>query len=122
MTTTSPAFSAPSVTASIAPCSPSNTRAVPSKVSASKPADFTTAPSGAREPRRIESPPVLWIGSLLAWMIAPSGSGGEPRPEDDGDTADAGHVGHDEPAERLHVGQQRRAVAEPVEVLGLQVH
>ena len=76
MTTTSPALIVPFSTSSMALRSPSNTRAVPSKTSASKPADFTTAPSGASEPCRIVMPPVLWIGVLIARMISPSGSGG----------------------------------------------
>ena len=33
-------------------------------------------PPGASDPRRIVSPPVVWIGSFIAWMIVPSGSGG----------------------------------------------
>ena len=41
---------APAASASIAACSRSKTRAVPSKTSASKPALLTTAPSGASEP------------------------------------------------------------------------
>ncbi len=58
MTTTSPAVMVPSSSASIAARSRSNTRAVPSNTDSSKPADFTTAPPGAREPRRIVIPPV----------------------------------------------------------------
>ena len=41
--------------------------------------------------------------------------------EDDGDAADAVHVGHHEPAERLHVGQEGGAVTDPVEVLEREV-
>ena len=76
MTTTSPAFSEPFSTASIAARSPSKTRAVPVKTSESNPADLTTAPSGASEPVRMVIPPVLWIGSLSARSTLPSGSGG----------------------------------------------
>ena len=54
----------------------SKTRAVPSKTSESKPADLTTAPSGASDPRRIVMPPVGWIGSDIARSTLPSGSGG----------------------------------------------
>ena len=146
MTTTSPGLRVPSVTASIAPCSPSKTRAVPSKMSASKPADFTTAPSGASEPRRIDEPAGLVdrvahrvddravgvrrgdLGQVLGHGLPGHGervpvqqAGVQQRPEDDRDAADAVHVGHHEPAERLHVGQERGAVADPVEVLEVQV-
>src|SRR5919199_730542 len=66
----------PASRASIAARSPSNTRAGPSKTSSSKPADFTTAPSGASEPCRIVMPPVRWIGSDRARSTLPSTSGG----------------------------------------------
>ncbi len=56
--------------------SPSKTRAVPSKTDSSKPADFTTAPSGASEPVRMVSPPVLWIGVDIWRMTLPSMWGG----------------------------------------------
>ena len=42
----------------------------------SKPADFTTAPSGASEPCRIVSPPVAWIGEVSSRMTPPSTAGG----------------------------------------------
>ena len=48
----------PSVSASIASRSRSKMRAGPSKTSASKPAVFTTAPSGASEPCSTVSPPL----------------------------------------------------------------
>src|SRR5690625_6884422 len=66
----------PSSRASKAARSRSNTRAVPSNTSVSKPADFTTAPPGANEPRRIVTPPVLWMGLSISRRILPSGSGG----------------------------------------------
>ena len=65
ITTTSPAEIVPSSSASIAARSRSNTRAVPSKTSASNPADLTTAPSGVSEPPRIVIPPVAWMGLLI---------------------------------------------------------
>ena len=144
MTTTSPAFSVPSVTASIAPCSPSNTRAVPSKVSASKPADFTTAPSGRairggaeatglvdRVVHRVDDRAVGVrrgdLGQVLGHRLPRDGQGVASRPASSSacrttDTADAVHVGHHEPAERLHICQERRAVTDPVEVLEGEVH
>ena len=42
----------------------------------SKPALFTTAPSGASEPCRIVIPPVGWIGLYSARTMMPSTSGG----------------------------------------------
>ncbi len=119
MTTTSPAAIVPSSTASIAARSPSKTRAVPSKTSESKPADFTTAPSGASEPLRMVMPPVRWIGVDIARTTLPSTSGGrdvgevlghrlpgdgeavavqqtgiQQRAHDDGHAADPVDVGH----------------------------
>ena len=76
ITTASPALIAPAVTAAIASFSSSKTRATPYISAASNDALLTTAPSGAREPRSTVSPPVGWIGSAIAWMIRPSGSGG----------------------------------------------
>src|SRR4029453_16063484 len=111
MTTTSWGCSVPSVTASIAPCSPSKTRAVPSKTSASKPADLTTAPSGASDPRRIVSPPVLWIGWFIAWVGRPAGGGrgdlGEvpgQRPAGDGE-----HVAVQQPGVQQRPHDHRHA-------------
>ena len=52
----------PARMASMAVSSPSNTRAGPSKRSTSRPATFTTAPSGASEPRRMAIPPPAWMG------------------------------------------------------------
>ena len=49
--------------ASSAACSPSKTRATPSKRSKSMPATLTTAPYGASEPRRMAMPPSAWMGS-----------------------------------------------------------
>ena len=46
----------------MAPSSPSNTRAGPSKRRRSRPATFTTEPLGASEPRRMAMPPSAWIG------------------------------------------------------------
>ena len=114
----------------------------PRRPSDSNDALFTTAPSGASDPRRIVSPPVRWIGSDSARMILPSGSGGaiassssaivrpetvsaspcstpgvQQRPQHDRDAADPVDVGHHVPAERLDVGQVRGAVADPVEVV-----
>ena len=66
----------PSSSASIAARSPSKTRAVPCHTEVSKPALFTTAPSGASEPCRMVIPPVGWIGLLSARTITPSTSGG----------------------------------------------
>ena len=57
MTTTWPDLIWPLKRASSAPCSPSNTRAGPSKTSRSMPATLTTAPPGARLPRKTAIPP-----------------------------------------------------------------
>ena len=56
--------------------SPSNTRAVPSKVSWSMPATLTTAPLGASEPVSTAIPPWAWMGSSIRWTTSPSGAGG----------------------------------------------
>ena len=148
MTTTSPGCDrCPPRAASIAGCSRSKTRAGPSNTSASKPAVLTTAPSGASDPRRIGQP----AGAVdrrrsIARMISPSGSGGlssrevlghrlaghgegvavqqagvEQRLHDDRDAADPVDVGHHVPAERLDVGQVRNPVADPVEVVQVEV-
>ncbi|WP_163733499.1 hypothetical protein [Mycobacterium gallinarum] len=76
MTTTSPLVIVPSSSASSAARSRSKTLAVPSNTSESKPADLTTAPSGASDPCRIVMPPVGWIGLFIARNTLPSGSGG----------------------------------------------
>ncbi len=76
MTTTSPATTVPSSSASIAARSPSKTRAVPFHTSVSNPALLTTAPSGARDPCRMVIPPVGCIGLLSARTMTPSTSGG----------------------------------------------
>ena len=70
----SPATIEPLVTASIAAASPSKTRAVPSKTSESMPALFTTAPSGASEPRRMAMPPVACSGASSGRSTVPSSS------------------------------------------------
>ena len=66
----------PASSASIAARSPSKTRAVPSNTDSSKPADFTTAPSGASDPLRMVMPPVAWMGFASSRMMLPSTSGG----------------------------------------------
>ena len=66
----------PARIASIAPSSPSNTRAVPSNRSNVMPATFTTAPLGASEPPSTAMPPTSWIGSVSGWTTEPSGAGG----------------------------------------------
>ena len=52
----------------------SKTRAVPSNTSRSKPAVFTTAPSGARVPRRMAIPP-LWCSGLSSVRITSPSTG-----------------------------------------------
>ena len=146
MTTTSPAAIVPSSSASIAARSRSKTRAVPSKTSASKPAVFTTAPSGASEPaqdrqaagavdRLGHRPEHLAVdvgrgdvGEVLGHRAAGDGQdvavqqpGVEQRPHHHRDAADPVDVGHDVLAERLDVGQVRHLRADPVEVVERQV-
>ena len=94
----------------------------------------------------MDSPPVRCIGSDIAWMIFPSGSGGamslqvlghgspghghhvtvqqarvEQRLHDDRHTADGVDVGHHVAAERLDVGQVGHPVADPVEVVEVEI-
>ena len=146
MTTTSPALDlAACVTAAIAASSPSNTRAGPAWWRRSWPASLTTQPSGARLPRRIARPPVGLIGSssgahdLLAlglvaasacspivWPVtviasscrrpASAGAGATT-----GDAAGVVEVDGDVAAAGLEVAQQRRALADAVEVVDVEL-
>ena len=138
--------SVPASSASIAARSPSKTRAVPSNVESSKPADFTTAPSGASEPLQ-DGDARRSRGSACrsARMILPSTSGGamsarfsaivrpvtvrhvavhqagvEQRLHHHRDAADLVDVVHHVAAERLEVAEVRHLVADPVEVVERQ--
>src|SRR5690349_19574013 len=119
MTTTSPAVMAPSASASRAFRSPSKTRAVPVKVESSKPALFTTAPSGASVPLRMVSPPVAWIGRSSWRRISPSSGFGSRSARFS--AIDAVEVGPHEATERLHVGQVRDRPPDAREVVEGQV-
>ena len=127
--------------------SPSKTRAVPSKTYSSKPADFTTAPSGrerAREdrqaaglvdrlaPSRAMTWPSMSGGAMSARFSAivlpvtvrqsPCEQAGvEQRLHDDGDAADPVDVGHDVLPEGLDVGQVRHLGADAEEVVESEV-
>src|ERR1044072_870590 len=105
MTTTAPATTRPAARAPMAARSPSKPRAVPVKTDSSKPADFTTAPSGASEPLRMVRPPVLWIGRSSERMTASSIAGG------------AAGLGN-RPVQRAHGVVVDRGRGELLEVLG----
>ena len=136
----------PSATASIAPCSPSNTRAGPSNTSASKPGALHHRPLG-RERAAQDGDPAGGVDRVgHARRISPSGSGGsmlgevlghrlaghgqrvavqqagvQQRLHHHRHAADAVDVGHHVAAERLDVGQVRHPVADPVEVVEVEV-
>src|SRR6187551_3415155 len=110
ITTMSPGRIACSLTARKQSSSDSKTRAGPTCFLRSVPASLTTAPSGARLPRRIAKPPSLLSGSesdrTTSWPSAATA---------------AVEVGGDEAATWLEVRQQRGASRDPLEVVHVQL-
>ena len=132
--------------ASRAPCSPSKTRAGPSKVSSSIPATFTTAPSSARFPAEDRDPALSGKG-IRCWEnhVLVGGHNnlcevlgqGLPRHrhdialdqpfleqcfEDHRDTTDLVEIDHVIPAEGFEVAQMGRPPRDPVEVVEVEAN